>query len=560
MTFINRLVFMMCYAINQRGAQDTSFLELRIPTNYTRRKVMKKTSLKVLTTVITSMAMTGGMFSYAMPAKAFETSSVYGTTITQQTGSLTVQKTDSDKQPLAGATFSIYKVMSLTPGATAGNYTKFKIEDTFKDVLKDVTPDALGNYSTTALENLSKELSQTASSLIATKTGTSDASGNIEFKDLELGYYLVVETTAPTGYVTGKPFLVAIPSTNNYDNNQAGTDWIYEVKATPKNEQVSIDKKITNESDGSVKVGDFVQYQLTTKMPTYDDTFFGNQDHPATFEIIDTMDDGLAIQNSTEKPIKVMVGSQSISEGSDTYTVTAENKTGDAADMTISFKETFIKAHRGEDISVTYYAQVTDRAVQGQEGNKNEAYLRYDHKPGEIAESDKDSEKVFSFGIKVEKFTKEATNSKALSGAEFTLLGANGSDELGTAATNNQGVLNFELLDEGTYYLKETKSPAGYTLLADPIKVEITAETNANGKATGAFTLKVNDQEVTATSGDFTTKLDETSGTAIIAVENHKGFTLPSTGGEGITIFLAIGGLGILSISVVMMKKSKKQA
>ena len=54
--------------------------------------------------------------------------------------------------------------------------------------------------------------------------------------------------------------------------------------------------------------------------------------------------------------------------------------------------------------------------------------------------------------------------------------------------------------------------------------------------------------------------IDEEAGTANIAVENHKGFTLPSTGGMGITVFLAIGGIGILGISIVMLKKSRKQA
>ena len=40
-------------------------------------------------------------------------------------------------------------------------------------------------------------------------------------------------------------------------------------------------------------------------------------------------------------------------------------------------------------------------------------------------------------------------------------------------ATDEAGNLSFRKLDAGTYYLKETKSPEGYTLLADAIKVEI---------------------------------------------------------------------------------------
>ena len=139
-------------------------------------------------------------------------------------------------------------------------------------------------------------------------------------------------------------------------------------------------------------------------------------------------------------------------------------------------------------------------------------------------------------------------------------MAENGKDVLGEATTDENGILNFPKIDAGTYYLKETKSPVGYTLLANPIKVEIIADVNAEGKATGTFTLKVDGNDITAEDGVFTTQLDKENGTAIIAVENQKGFTLPSTGGMGITIFLTIGGLGILGISVVMMKKSKKQA
>ena len=43
------------------------------------------------------------------------------------------------------------------------------------------------------------------------------------FENLALGYYLIVETKAPDGYVAGKPFLVSIPSTDNYQSNAAGT-------------------------------------------------------------------------------------------------------------------------------------------------------------------------------------------------------------------------------------------------------------------------------------------------------------------------------------------------
>ena len=48
--------------------------------------------------------------------------------------------------------------------------------------------------------------------------------------------------------------------------------------------------------------------------------------------------------------------------------------------------------------------------------------------------------------------------------------------------------------------------------------------------------------------------------THLIAVENHKGFTLPATGGTGGALFLLIGAAGILTVSAVLVKKSRKAA
>lgn len=78
------------------------------------------------------------------------------------------------------------------------------------------------------------------------------------------------------------------------------------------------------------------------------------------------------------------------------------------------------------------------------------------------------------------------------------------------------------------------------------------------GKLDGTFTLKVNGEEVTVTTGTYVARLDQATGTAIIAVENHPGFNLPATGGMGITLFLMIGAAGIIVLSVAMTKKTKK--
>lgn len=68
----------------------------------------------------------------------------------------------------------------------------------------------------------------------ATANGTSNASGVVSFTGLELGRYYVKEVSTPDNVKTKTaPFFVDIPMTNT-----SGTDWIYDVKAYPKNQTV----------------------------------------------------------------------------------------------------------------------------------------------------------------------------------------------------------------------------------------------------------------------------------------------------------------------------------
>ena len=172
----------------------------------------------------------------------------------------------------------------------------------------------------------------------------------------------------------------------------------------------------------------------------------------------------------------------------------------------------------------------------------------------------------------------------------------------GYVTSDSNGKLNISGLDAGimapnanparstgTYYLKELDAPAGYIASTDKWEIVITA--NYGTEAAGSYnktingkTVKVNydaydyltdysvkvknlatNQEITSgftisnegaekkiavsTSGDMTTKLNNTRGTE-----------LPSTGGIGTTIFYVVGALLVIGAGVILITRRRMEA
>ena len=79
------------------------------------------------------------------------------------TGTLTIKKHGPSADiPLAGAGFSVYRVMELTPAEQPGDYAAYEKAAAFADVLSGVTADDLGNYSSVEIESLALELKAAA--------------------------------------------------------------------------------------------------------------------------------------------------------------------------------------------------------------------------------------------------------------------------------------------------------------------------------------------------------------------------------------------------------------
>ena len=93
--------------------------------------------------------------------------------------------------------------------------------------------------------------------------------------------------------------------------------------------------------------------------------------------------------------------------------------------------------------------------------------------------------------------------------------------------TDKTGAATFGGLANGTYYLVETKAPAGYNQLTAPVVVKVEG-------------------------GNTEDKLSVTA-----KVENSAGALLPSTGGMGTTIFYVLGSILVIGAVVLLVTKKR---
>ena len=148
----------------------------------------------------------------------------------------------TDAKPLGGVTFEIYKVQNEEwlkayyggqAAATGQDFSKI---------------DARNYYST---DSTTGAITVNGSKIDTVTTATSGTDIGVAKKDgLDLGLYLVVETSAPDKVTSpADPFLVSVPMTRIADTTTTNklTDWIYDVHVYPKNStaygQVTIEKK-----------------------------------------------------------------------------------------------------------------------------------------------------------------------------------------------------------------------------------------------------------------------------------------------------------------------------
>ena len=156
------------------------------------------------------------------------------------------------------------------------------------------------------------------------------------------------------------------------------------------------------------------------------------------------------------------------------------------------------------------------------------------------------------FALNLTKKGIDGTAEPLLDGVEFKLEKLNDDNTtfvtIGTGVTGSAsagtGQLTFANLSPGEYRLTETKTAAGYTLLAEPIE----------------FTLKA-DGQCLRDGAAFGAKTTDADGVCNIAltIYNRKGFTLPHTGADAPSLWLLIGLPALVAVLLVLVFRYNKK-
>lgn len=385
----------------------------------------------------------------------------------------------------------------------------------------------------------------------------------------EAGYYLIVDTSSFSSSADGdsyhayNSFLLKV--------NKAH----YHVQITPKVVKPTVEKKVYDNDDNSSwgdndgwgssadhAINEEFQFQLIATLPASEGRAY---DYYKKYTVCfnDTLSEGITFDKLDT--VEITNGDGGASQVIDAANYTRTPNGSQFFKLSIDDVKTCapgLNLNDGATITVTYTAHLNENAaVNGSAENKNSVRLQYSNNPRPDGEywgyTPESAVCVYTYQLNNTKYRDDDTTGNELAGAGFRLysdkdcteeqeiklkknttdgtyspyFGTDAGDEM---FSDEHGQFNVKGLDAGTYYLRETKTPDGYSACADKKIVISATHTEYNVNLSGESNL--NNKIINIKAG---------------------GITLPSTGGIGTTLFYVVGG-GLMVAAIVLLVTKKR--